>query len=120
MDWCESRWMVADRLCVSPYIATDTRVVFEIAVPLGMACFAAALAAEAAVWEWAATMAWCMSHFVAFGALFPLLQPVAIVLIVLAPAPLARRTGWLRLHVPCPWTVSLRTIRATRWHGGEA
>ena len=120
MNRCESNWVVTNSLCVSPYIATDTRVVLEVAVPFGMACFPAALADEAAVGDWAAAVTWCMSHFVAFGALFPFLQPVAIVLIVLAPAPLARRTGWLRLHVPCPWTVSLHTIRATRWHGGEA
>ena len=100
MDWCESRWMVADRLCVSPYIATDTRVVFEVAVPFRMACFPAALADEAAVGDWAAAVTWCMSHFVAFVALFPSRQPCAVVLVVLSPAPPARRPGWLQLPRP--------------------
>ena len=75
MDRSESDRMVASSLCVSPYIATDTRVVLEVAVPFGVACFPAALAAEAAVGDWAAAMAGCMSHHVAFAADFSFPQP---------------------------------------------
>ena len=62
MDRSESDRVVAHGVCVSPYIATDTRVVLEVAVPFGMACFPAALAGGAAVGDWAAAVAWCMSH----------------------------------------------------------
>ena len=75
MNRCESHWVVANSLCVSPYIATDTRVVLEVAVPFGMACFPATLASEAAVVDWAAAVAWCMSHHFALVADLSFPQP---------------------------------------------
>ena len=75
MNRCESHWVMTNSLCVSPYIATDTRVVLEVAVPFGMACFPAALAAEAAVGDWAAAVVGCMSHHVALAADFSFPQP---------------------------------------------
>ena len=70
-----SHWVAAYIVCVSPYIAADTRVVLGVAVPFGMACFPAALASEAVVGDWAAAVTWCMSRFVALVANFSFCQP---------------------------------------------